>query len=225
MSEPTVVSIHVGQPRELQDGQRAYMTAIVKEAPVGPVWVGTLNLEGDLQADTRHHGGPDRAVLGYSVANLARWRTEHTSFDFPEGAFGENFSIDGLDETTVCVGDVWTAGEVVLEVTYPRVPCYKLNGRSGIPTLLNEVIATGRIGWFHRVLQEGRVAAGTALTLRDRPYPEWTIARAYDVFKSLQNPKSPARIAEAREMMAMPVLPESWRNAVNGMVERAEARD
>jgi MOSC domain-containing protein YiiM len=224
MSQPTVVSIHVGQPRELHDGQRAYLTAIAKDVQAGPVWVGRLNLEGDLQADTRHHGGPDRAVLGYSVANLARWRTEHATFDFPEGAFGENFSIDGLDETSVCVGDVWAAGEVVLEVTYPRVPCYKLNGRSGISTLLNEVIATGRIGWFHRVLQEGRVAAGTALTLRDRPYPDWTIARAYEVFKSLQNPQSPARTAEAREMMAMAVMPESWRQALSGMVERAEAR-
>jgi MOSC domain-containing protein YiiM len=224
MPQPTVVSIHVGQPRELHDGQRAYMTAIAKDDRVGPVWVGKLNMEGDLQADTRHHGGPDRAVLGYSVANLARWREEHTTFDFPEGAFGENFSIDGLDENSVCVGDVWVAGEVVLEVTYPRVPCYKLNGRSGIPTLLNEVIATGRIGWFHRVLQEGRVTAGATLVLRDRPHPDWTIARAYEVFKSLQNPKAAPCIAEARAMMAMAVMPESWRHALNGMVERAEAR-
>lgn len=225
MSQPTVASIHVGRPRELHDGQRAYLTAIVKETQSGPVWVGKLNLEGDSQADSRHHGGPDRAVLGYGAANLARWRSEHAGFDFPPGCFGENFTLTGLDETTVCVGDVWEVGEVVLEVTYPRVPCYKLNGRTGIPTLLTETIATGRIGWFHRVLQEGRVAPGTAMVLRDRPHPDWPIARAYDVFKSLQNPKSPARLAEAREMMAMAVMPESWRNALNGMVERAEARD
>ena len=224
MTQPTVVSIQVGQPRELRDGSRAYPTAIFKEAAAAPVWVGRLHLEGDAQADLKHHGGPDRAVLGYSVEHFARWRAEHATFDFPNGCFGENFSITGLDETTVCVGDVWQVGEVTLEVTYPRVPCYKLNGRTGIPTLLNETIATGRIGWFHRVLEEGRVAPGAVLTLQARPYPEWTIARAYDVFKTLQNPRVQAPLDDAKALATLPPLPESFKQALAVMIERAATR-
>jgi MOSC domain-containing protein YiiM len=223
MSQPTIVSVQVGMPRELQEEKRAYMTAIFKSPPPGPVWVGASNVEGDAQADLKHHGGPDRAVLSYSVDHYPVWRDEQPQFDFPNGCFGENLSVVGLDETNVCIGDVYEVGETVLEVTYPRVPCYKLNGRSGIPALLTRVIATGRIGWFHRVLQEGRVAAGQALTLRNRPHPEWTIARAYDVFKALSGP-GPAPLDEARELAVLPALAETWRTALPILIERASAR-
>ena len=142
MSQPVVVSIQVGQPREVQEAKRSYMSAIFKDAVEAPVWVGALHLAGDAQADDKHHGGPDRAVLGYSVEHLPVWRSESPGFDFPNGSFGENLSISGLTEVTVCIGDVWEVGEALLEVTYPRVPCYKLNGRSGLPTLLGRVVAT-----------------------------------------------------------------------------------
>lgn len=223
MTQPMVVSVHVGTPREVREDKRAYMTAIFKDAREAPVWVGTSQVEGDAQADQKHHGGPDRAVLGYGVGHYPVWRAEEPRFDFPNGCFGENLSIAGLDEHSVCIGDVVAIGETVLEVTYPRVPCYKLNGRSGIPNLLTRVIATGRIGWFYRVLQEGRVQAGQAIALRERPHPEWTIARAYDVFKGLQG-QGTASLDEARELAALPPLAEGWRTGLPIMIERAAAR-
>lgn len=224
MTQAIVESIQVGQPRELHDGRRAYRTAIFKEAVTGPVWVSRLQVEGDAHADPKYSGGPDRAVLGYSVEHLARWRAAHAEFDFPNGCFGENFSISGLDETTVCIGDVWAVGEVILEVTYPRLPCHKLNGRMGIATMLTETVRTGRIGWFHRVLEEGHVAPGATLTLRSRPYPEWTIARAYALYKALQNPQEQAPLDDARALAALPPLPESFKASLLAKIERAEAR-
>jgi MOSC domain-containing protein YiiM len=223
MSHPIVVSIQVGQPREVQDGKRAYVSAIFKDAVETPVRVGPLHLDGDDQADDKHHGGPDRAVLGYSVEHYPLWRAEAPGFDFPNGCFGENLSISGLDESTVCIGDVWEVGETLLEVTYPRVPCYKLNGRSGIPTLLSHVIATGRIGWFHRVLREGHIAPGAALRLTSRPHPEWTIERAYAVYKALTAPGT-APVAEARELAALSALAEGWKTGIPTLIARAEAR-
>lgn len=223
MTQPMVVSVQVGTPREVREEKRAYMTAIFKDAQEAPVWVGTAQVEGDAQADLKHHGGPDRAVLGYSVEHYPVWRAEEPRFDFPNGCFGENLSITGLDEHSVCIGDVVAIGETVLEVTHPRVPCYKLNGRSGVPDLLTRTIATGRIGWFYRVLQEGRVEAGQAIVLRERPCPGWTIARAYEVFKALQGQGSVSP-DEARELAALPSLAENWRTRLPVMIERAAAR-
>jgi MOSC domain-containing protein YiiM len=222
MSAPLVIGVHVGTSRAFNDGRRTYDTAILK-LPVPAAHVGRLCLDGDQQADMKSHGGPDRAVLGYSADHLPRWREEQPTFDFPTGSFGENLTIAHQCEETVCIGDVWAIGDVVLEVTYPRVPCFKLNDRSGIPTLLTEVMATGRIGWYYRVLKEGRLEAGIPLALRSRPHPTWTIARAYRLYVALKS-TGPVPLDEARELAALPALAEGWRNALPIMIERAEAR-
>ena len=130
----------------------------------------STNLDGDRQGDLRVHGGPDQAALLYSADNYARWRAE--GFDFEPGSFGENLTVSGLDETTVCRGDIYAIGDaVVVQVTRPRGPCYKLQYRTGVPDMIKRVLANGRSGWYVRVLKEGPVEAGQEIVLLKRLAP------------------------------------------------------
>ena len=172
-----IVSIQVGRPQRIESDRGVWVSAFIKEPVSGPVRLETLNLQGDRQADLENHGGPDQAVLGYSAGHYPRWRDELARPDFTYGAFGENFTIEGLDELSVCIGDVYETGAVTIEVTNPRGPCWKISRRHGIPDLTARVQKTSRTGWYYRVLREGDIEAGQTLTLVDRPHPDWTIAR------------------------------------------------
>lgn len=214
---PTIVSIQVGLPRwhgtpgATGPMDRPYSTGFFKEPVAGPVRVGRTNLVGDGQADLSVHGGPDKAVLAYSAEHYPAWRAELGLPDLPFGAFGENLSINGLTEEDVCVGDVWTAGEVTFEVSQPRQPCWKLARRWRLKTLPAMVVETGRSGWYFRVLAEGELTAGTELLLTARPNPAWTITRANGVmYHEKANP------ALAAELARVPELSMSWRETLAG---------
>src|SRR5690606_18685860 len=106
---------------------RPWTTGFFKEPTLGPVWLGRTNLEGDGQADLVHHGGPDKAVLAYSADHYAAWREVLNNPALPFGAFGENFTIEGLKEADVCIGDTWKVGdEATIQLSQPRQPCWKL---------------------------------------------------------------------------------------------------
>ena len=156
-----LVSVQVGTPRTRprpdQPGKR-WRSAIYKTPVAGPVMLRTRNLDGDRQGDLKVHGGPNQAALLYSADNYAKWKAE--GFDFEPGSFGENLTVSGLDETTVCLGDIYRIGGAVVQVTKARGPCYKLQYRTGVPDLIKRVLANGRSGWYVRVLEEGPVAAG-----------------------------------------------------------------
>ena len=124
------------------------------------------NVDGDRQGDLRVHGSPDQAALLYSADNYDRWRAE--GFDFEPGSFGENLTVRGLDETTVCAGDIHQVGEAVIQVTELRGPCYKLQYRTGVPDMIKRVLANHRSGWYVRVLQEGLIEAGQDIVLLKR---------------------------------------------------------
>jgi MOSC domain-containing protein YiiM len=172
MSDPILVSVQVGLPKAL-DG---WTSAIFKAAVHSPVWLSRTNLEGDRQADLRYHGGPDKAVLAYSADHYAAWRNKPGLEKIEYGAFGENFSIAGQTEETVCLDDVYFIGEVIVQVSRPRTPCGKLARKWNLPHLTTRVAQTGRSGWYLRVLKEGFVTAGTPVCLDERPHPESTIA-------------------------------------------------
>lgn len=154
----------------------------MKNPVAGPVAVRFGNLDGDGQADLRFHGGPDKAVLAYSADHYPDWRAMLGRDDFLPGAFGENLTLAGLTEETVCLGDVYRVGGATLEVSQPRQPCWKLARRWDIKELPAHVVRTGRSGWYLRVLQEGPVEAGDAAELLARPEPDWPVARANDVY-------------------------------------------
>jgi MOSC domain-containing protein YiiM len=213
VSEPFLASIQVGLPREFeQEGaadpmDRPWTTGIYKEVVAGPVRLRLKNLDGDGQADLVHHGGPDKAVLAYSAKHYAGWRQSMNNPTLSFGAFGENFTLIGLTETDVCIGDIWQVGDkAVVQVSQPRQPCWKLARRWRIKTLALAVQQSGRTGWYFRVRTEGVVQAGMPLVLRERPHPDWTVARANRVMHL-----DKSDFAAAFELAAVPLLSENWR--------------
>ncbi len=168
---PTILSIQVGMPTAYgtegaeEEMDRAWVTSFYKQPVAGPRWLGRENLVGNQQADTENHGGPDKAALCYSAAHYPRWRAEIAGFDPPHGGFGENFTIAGQSEETVCIGDTYAIGEARVQVSQPRGPCWKIERRWRLPGLTARVRETGRTGWYVRVLIEGAVEAGMPLVL------------------------------------------------------------
>lgn len=212
MESPHIHSIQVGVPR--QHGQPAatdpmdklWTTGFYKQPVTHAVYVSRLNAEGDGQADLENHGGPDKAICCYALAHYPFWQ-QRLGVDLPTGAFGENFTISGLAEPDVCIGDTWQAGErLVVQVSQPRQPCWKLARRWRVKTLALEVQQSGKTGWYFRVLTPGRVAAEAPLTLVERPFPEWTIERANQIMYAKAPPRD-----EVLALSEVPLLSESWR--------------
>jgi MOSC domain-containing protein YiiM len=218
---PQIVSIQIGQPTNYLDTraadgrERGWTTAFFKLPIAGRVFAGRTNLAGDAQADLEHHGGPDKAVLAYSADHYPYWREQLGIRDLPFGAFGENLSIAGLDETAACIGDRWQAGSVVFEVSQPRQPCWKMSRRWQIEDLAHQVLANGKSGWYLRVLAEGYIESGMELELVSRPHPEWTVARASRVMHHEKGD-----LAAAAELGALSELAVSWKTVLNDRVKR-----
>lgn len=209
-----VHTLQVGMPRTYGDPnatdpqERAWTSGIAKEPVDGPIWLSKTQLSGDGQADRVHHGGPEMAVLVYSAEHYPLWRAELGMPELPYGAFGENFTVSGLDEATVSIGDTFQVGEALVQVSQPRSPCWKLARRWGVPDLVARVQATGRSGWYLRVLQEGHVAPGQEMVRVDRPCPEWTVELVSRVAVA------PEAYGEASAIAACPLLSETWRRRV-----------
>jgi MOSC domain-containing protein YiiM len=213
MSTPLLVSIQVGLPRSYghqgaaNPMDRPWQTGFFKQPVDGPRWLGRTNLTGDGQADLVNHGGPDKAVLSYAAAHYPAWRAEVGRLDLPYGAFGENFTVEGLSEETVCLGDRYRLGGALVEVSQPRQPCWKLAWRWRLKELTALVEQSGRTGWYLRVLEEGEVRPGLPLTLLERPYPEWTVARATQVMRRRKHDPT-----TAGELAGCEALAASWRD-------------
>lgn len=155
-----LVSVNVGLPRDVDWNGRTVRTGIWKSPVTGPVMVRTLNVDGDGQGDLGGHGGPNRAVLVYQLDSYEHWRRELGRDDLTPGIFGENFTVEGLADDEVCVGDRFRIGGALFEVTQPRVTCYRVGLRLGEPRLPSLLVAHRRPGFYLRVLQEGQVQAG-----------------------------------------------------------------
>lgn len=223
---PRLVSIQVAKPaifgREeaVDPHDRPWRTGYFKLPVSGPVFASQTGLEGDGQADLENHGGIDKAVLAYSAEHYPRWREELKIPAMHGGGFGENLTLAGLDESAVCVGDVWQCGPVTFEVSQPRQPCWKTSRRWRIDDLSRRVIATGRSGWYLRVLTEGAIETGTELSLVTRVHPQWTVARTNDIF---HHHKDDLSAAEA--LAHLPELALSWREIFLQRLERREKAD
>jgi MOSC domain-containing protein YiiM len=183
---------------------RPWTTAFFKEPVSGPVFLARTNLDGDRQGDPEHHGGPDKAVMAYAAAHYPRWR-EELGRELPHGGFGENFTVEGADESTVCIGDVYAIGEARVQVSQPRIPCWKIARRWGIRDLSARVQRTRRTGWYLRVLVEGHVAAGDEIVLLERPHPEWTVLRASDALYTRPHDADEVRALASVAALAPPL--------------------
>jgi MOSC domain-containing protein YiiM len=209
----TLVSLNVGRTRA-GDGPRHWRSAIWKQPVLVPLDLGLEGLAGDEQGNRRVHGGPDKAVCVYSLDHAPWWRDTLGAPAWGPGAVGENFSVSGQTETTVCLGDVYEVGSALVQVSQPRSPCRTLARRWARPDLPKRVVQSGRSGWYLRVLREGRVEAGLSLRLTERPLPEWTIARVNDVSYGLV-----PGIGETdlHALAGVPVLAAAWRAGILGV--------
>jgi MOSC domain-containing protein YiiM len=204
-------SIQVGTPREygfenaVDTHDKPWKTGFFKELIKGHVFVGATNLAGDGQADLENHGGIDKAVLAYSADHYPKWREELGMPDMPHGAFGENLTIVGMSEESVCVGDILSIGKVIFEVSQPRQPCWKLARRWRMHALTGMVVRNGRSGWYLRVLEEGWIEAPMPVSLLYRPNPDWPIARANEI---LHHRKTDLELT--LELADVPALARSW---------------
>ena len=155
-----LLSVNVGLPRDVEWNGRVVHTGIWKEPVRGRCRVGRLNLEGDGQGDLAGHGGEQRAVFVYQIESYGHWQEQLKRTDFVHGQFGENFTVEGLSDDVVCIGDRFRIGSAVFEVTQPRVTCYRVGIRMNEPRMPALLTASGRPGFYFRVLQEGAVGAG-----------------------------------------------------------------
>jgi MOSC domain-containing protein YiiM len=228
-SAPTVLSLHAGQPESLGVAgaavwfDEAWQTAIFKRRLTGPVAVTELGLTGDGHADLANHGGLDKAVCVYPAEHYAGWRDalsgqlggSQASREFADGAFGENVTISALTERDVCIGDTYNLGSLIVQVSQPRQPCWKLARKWRIKDLTAQAIANGHTGWYFRVLREGSLNVGDTLGLRERRHPEWTVAAANLVMHH--------RVGDTRALIAVAALSESWKRTLRSRGSEADS--
>src|SRR6201984_2298657 len=155
-----LVSVNVGRPREITWRGKTVYTSVWKEPVQGRRLVRRLNIDGDAQGDLNGHGGEHRAVFVYQMDSYHYWQRELKRADFTFGQFGENFTVEGLADGEVCVGDRYRIGGALFEVTQPRVTCYRVGIRMDEPRMAALLVAHHRPGFYFRVLQEGEVGAG-----------------------------------------------------------------
>jgi len=155
-----LLSVNVGLPRDIEWKGRTVCTGVWKSPVRGRCRVGRLNLEGDAQGDPAAHGGEHRAVFVYQIESYRYWQEQLKRSDFVYGQFGENFTIEGLPDEVVCVGDRFEIGTALFEVTQPRVTCFRVGIRMNEPRMASLLTSSGRPGFYFRVLREGEVAAG-----------------------------------------------------------------
>jgi len=163
-----VLSVNVGQPRTISHEGRSVRTGIWKTPVTAPVLLSRLGFDGDGQADRRVHGGPTRAAYAYPHEHYAHWAERLGGGPLPMGQFGENLTTFGLLETTVHVRDVYAVGAARVRIEAPRGPCFKLGIRTGDPTIVAPFLASGRLGFYLSVFEEGLVGAGDPIALLDR---------------------------------------------------------
>ena len=200
----TVVEVRTGAVKGYGGpGQGSWRSAIGKEPVSGPVFLGRMGLSGDKVGNLLVHGGPDQAVLAYAGEHYPLWQAE--GLEAEPGSFGENFVLNGLTDAQACIGDEYALGGARLQISHPRQPCDTLARRFGSREVIARVWSTCRGGWYMRVLEEGPVEAGMALTLLARPNPEGTVARVLAAYlNAVANP------AETLAMAGLAGLTPSW---------------
>ncbi|QDU87473.1 6-N-hydroxylaminopurine resistance protein [Pirellulimonas nuda] len=207
-----------GEPGAADVMDRPWTTAFYKTPVDGRVWLGKTGLAGDGQADQKNHGGPDKAACVYPADHYGYWQAELGVSPLPHGAFGENFTTLGVTEADLCIGDVFSIGPAVVQVSQPRQPCWKLARRWRAKDLALRVQQNGRTGWYFRVLQEGEVERGAELLLKERPHPRLTLADANDLMHHRKHD-----LAAAATLAACPALSASWQATLNKRVQSGES--
>jgi len=202
-----LISVNVGQPRRVPWQGQTVATGIFKEPVEGSVQLRRLNLDGDQQADLKVHGGPNKAVYVYPSEHYEFWRRELPGTELPWGAFGENFTTEGLLEDGACIGDRFRVGSAVVAVTQPRMPCYKLGIKFGRNDIIKRFLASRRTGFYFSVAEEDVVRAGDAVELLAREENRVSVADIVQLY--VADYPDPDLLRQAAGLAA---LPANWRD-------------
>jgi MOSC domain-containing protein YiiM len=202
-----VASINAGLPREVQWHGKTVLTSIFKAPVSGPVRVRRLNLEGDQQSDLSVHGGADKAAYVYPAEHYPFWRSELPAVALSWGAFGENFTTEGLLEDAIRIGDRLRIGSAEFVVTQPRMPCFKLAIRFDRKDIVKRFLRSGRTGFYLSVSQAGEVSAGDPITLVARDAAAITVADIVGLHTA-----DSANQDLLRRASELPALPDGWRD-------------
>lgn len=205
-------SVQVGRPREFEFNGQAARSAIWKAPVAGPVKVQGVNLEGDDQADRQAHGGRDKAVYAYALEDLDWWRDE-LGHALEPGVFGENLTTTGLDISGAQVGARWAVGTTILEVSEPRVPCWRLGVRMGDKLFPRRFTQALRPGAYLRIIREGVLQADDRIEIISRPSHGLTVQ---DVFRIYSRDRG-----EAERMLGVSELSDAWRHWAQQIVDRS----
>jgi MOSC domain-containing protein YiiM len=215
-----LLSVNVSLPKEIPHGRKTISTGIFKEPVAGRVMLRASNIDGDGQADLENHGGIDRAAYAYSIENYYHWRQELGRNEFAFGQFGENFTVEGMVENDVHIGDVFRIGDALVEVSQPRPPCFKLGikmGMAGFPKLF---LASGRVGFYLRVLEEGEVGAGDVFELAQSD-PKQVSVREMSHLLFFE----PENLEGAKQALRVAALSPGWRDSFEERLSKASVTD
>jgi ferredoxin-NADP reductase/MOSC domain-containing protein YiiM len=212
-----LLSVNVGRPREIEWEGKTVRTAIWKEPVDGPRMVRRINIDGDDQADRLAHGGEHRAVFVYQIESYRYWEGELGRDDFTYGQFGENFTVEGLADDAVCIGDRYRIGAALFEVTQPRVTCYRVGIRMDEPAMPSLLVAHHRPGFYLRVLEEGPVRAGDAI-VKVADGPERLTVAQVDGLLYLPNKSRPL----LERALRVPALSEGWKGSFRELLAKAD---
>jgi MOSC domain-containing protein YiiM len=200
-----IESLNIGFPREENFHGKKIWTGMCKIPASGSIRLGMLGFEGDGVGDTKHHGGPDKAVCVYSIDHYPFWQRV-IGCSLPRAPFGENLSVSNLHEDDVCVGDIFEAGTALLQVSQPRQPCKTLLARCARDDMIKLMVETGYTGFYFRVLEEGIVQKGNTLVREKRDPHGITISFANRIYHHDRR-----NVEAIEKVLAVASLSESWR--------------
>jgi MOSC domain-containing protein YiiM len=204
-----LLAISLAEPKQVEHDGRSISTGIYKEPVDSPVKASVFGLEGDVQVDLKNHGGKDKAIYVYTVENYRFWERELKKSPFPFGQFGENFTVSGMPDESVHIGDIFQIGKIIVQVTQPRVPSFKLGIKMGDPSFVNVFLTSGRTGFYFRVLEDGEVCPGDAIVRLQEDGERLNIRDA--MLAIVKGPRQQEIIEKALRIKA---LSQSWQESL-----------
>src|SRR5215471_3091027 len=211
---PRLLSVNVGLPRDIEWQGKTVHTAIWKTPIQGRRVARRLNIDGDGQGDLAGHGGEHRAVFVYQIDSYQYWQAQLGRSDFTYGQFGENFTVEGLPDAEVCIGDHYRIGDALFEVTQPRVTCYRVGIRMNEPQMAALLTSHGRPGFYFRALEEGEVGAGDEIVKVGEAKERMTVAEINALLYSPNHPRD--RLERALRIEA---LSPGWRGSFEALLQ------
>ncbi len=215
---PSLISVNVGLPKTVQWRDQTVSTGIFKSPVEGSVALREHNLDGDRQADLSVHGGPTKAVYVYPTEHYAYWRGELPDVEFGWGHFGENFSVEGMDEESIYIGDEFSVGTARVVVTEPRMPCFKLSIRFGRADMPKRFLQSQRTGFYFGVVEGGQVEVGDVLERLSKHPDGLSVADVTSLYTTERG-----NVALLKKAISVAALPDSWTGYFEHQLERLQS--